>query len=217
MSKNILTDFMQDYMEKITPERTGDLRRLEQEALERNIPIVDPEVGQFLSLLISIHQPQRVLELGTATGYSTLWLAKGNQAGIVTIELKERDAKVARKNFNDLELDDRIKLLVGDAVEVMDQLEEKFDLIFIDAAKGQYIEYLNQSLRLINDGGLIVADNILFKGMISNDELMHPRYDTLTYRLREYIEIVMDHQELQSSILPLGDGLAISRKLGKGE
>jgi predicted O-methyltransferase YrrM len=98
----------------------------------------------------------------------------------------------------------------------MPELDEKFDLIFIDAAKGQYVEYLKESLKLINNGGIIIADNILFKGMIANDDLMHPRYDTLTYRIREYIDVVMNHPELKSSILPLGDGLAISLKLDKG-
>ncbi|ADL11965.1 O-methyltransferase [Acetohalobium arabaticum] len=217
MSKNILTDFVQDYIEEINPEPTGELKRLEEEALGKNIPIITPEIGQFLSLLIDIHRPERILELGTATGYSTAWLAKDNDCEIVTIELKEREAKVARKNFKELGLEDRVELLVGDAVEVMDELEEKFDFIFIDAAKGQYVEFLKQSLKVVKEGGLIVADNILFKGMIANDDLMHPRYDTLTYRIREYIDEVMNHPELKSSILPLGDGLAISMKLGKEE
>lgn len=217
MSKNILTDFVQNYIEEINPEPTGELKRLEEEALEKDIPIITPEIGEFLSLLIDIHQPERILELGTATGYSTAWLAQDNDCEIVTIELKEREAKVARKNFKELELEDRVELLVGDAVEVMDELEEKFDFIFIDAAKGQYVEFLKQSLKTVKEGGLIVADNILFKGMIANDDLMHPRYDTLTYRIREYIDEVMNHPELKSSILPLGDGLAISMKLGKEE
>ncbi|SKA04447.1 O-methyltransferase [Selenihalanaerobacter shriftii] len=212
MSKNILTEHMQKYMEEITSKRSGDLKRLEEEALARNIPIVEPEIGEFLSLLVSIHQSENILELGTATGYSTLWLAKANQANIVTIELKERDAKVARKNFKELGLEDRVELLVGDAIEIMPTLEKEFDLIFIDAAKGQYMNYLEHSLELVADGGIIVADNILFKGMVSTDELMHPRYDTLTYRLREYIKAVMNHSKLDSSILPLGDGLAVSLK-----
>ncbi|MBM7624660.1 O-methyltransferase [Sporohalobacter salinus] len=217
MSKNILTDFVKDYMEEITPEPTGNLKRLEKEALEKNIPIITPEIGGFLSLLIDIHKPDRILELGTATGYSTAWLAKDNNCKIVTIELKEREAKVARKNFKELELEDRVELLVGDAVEVMDKLDRKFDFIFIDAAKGQYLEFLEQSLKLVKEGGLIVADNILFKGMIATDELMHPRFDTLTYRIRDYIDEVMDHSELKSSIIPLGDGLAISMKVSKEE
>jgi predicted O-methyltransferase YrrM len=216
MSKNILTDFVKNYIEGYTPERSGDLKRLEEEALAKNIPIIEPEIGNFLSLLISFQRPERILELGAATGYSTVWLAKDNQSDIVTIELKEREAKVARKNFKDLDLADRIELLVGDALDIMPELDEKFDLIFIDAAKGQYVEYLKESLKLINNGGIIIADNILFKGMIANDDLMHPRYDTLTYRIREYIDVVMNHPELKSSILPLGDGLAISLKLDKG-
>lgn len=217
MSKNILTNVVRDYIQDLTPEQSEDLKRLQQEALARDIPIVEPEIGSFLSLLISIHGSKQILEIGTATGYSTGWLAKDNQSEIVTIELKEREAKTARKNFIDLDLADRIELLVGDAVEIMPDLDQKFDLVFIDGAKGQYIEYLQKALDVVNDGGLIVADNVLFKGMIASDELMHPRYDTLTYRLREYIEKVMNHPELDSSILPLGDGLAISLKRDKGE
>ncbi|MGM0470819.1 MAG: O-methyltransferase [Bacillota bacterium] len=217
MSKNILTEFVKDYIDQINPELTGDLKELEAEASEKGIPIITPEIGHFLSLLISIHQPQNILELGTATGYSTLWLAQDNQCEIVTIELKEREAKVARQNFKRLGLANRVELLVGDAVELMPNLEQQFDFIFIDAAKGQYLEFLEQALDLVTPGGLIVADNVLFKGMIANEDLMHPRYDTLTYRLRDYIDEVMNHPQLKSSILPLGDGLAISQQVNKEE
>ena len=214
MSKNILTEFVNEHLQEITPEPDQDLKRLQKEALAKDIPIIDTEVGEFLSLLIAIQRPQKILELGTGTGYSTLWLAKDNQAQIVTIELKEREAKVARRNFAQLGLENRVELLVGDAVQIMADLEPEFDLVFIDAAKGQYLEYLEKALAITKEQGLIVADNILFKGMISNDELMHPRYDTLVYRLREYIDRVMEDPNLKSSILPLGDGLAISLKLG---
>ncbi|MCK8825093.1 O-methyltransferase [Fuchsiella alkaliacetigena] len=214
MSKNILTDFVNEHLQEITPEPSEDLKRLQEEALAKDIPIIDTEVGEFLSLLIAIQRPQKILELGTGTGYSTLWLAKDNQAQIVTIELKEREAKVARKNFAELGLENRVELLVGDAVQIMADLQQEFDLVFIDAAKGQYVEYLEKALAVTKEQGVIVADNILFKGMISNDELMHPRYDTLVYRLREYIDRVMEDPGLKSSILPLGDGLAISLKLG---
>jgi predicted O-methyltransferase YrrM len=103
---------------------------------------------------------------------------------------------------------------LGDALEVMPQLEGEFDLIFIDAAKGQYLNFLDQSLELVSDNGLIVADDVLFKGMIADDRFYHPRYDTLTKRLRQYVDRVMNSSRLDSTIIPLGDGVAISRKKG---
>ncbi|MFO7819765.1 MAG: O-methyltransferase, partial [Halanaerobacter sp.] len=156
---------------------------------------------------------ERILELGTAVGYSTLWLAQDFDGEIVTIELKEKEVEAARANFAQFGYEN-IEVREGDALEIMPDLEGEFDMVFIDAAKGQYLNFLEESLGLIKTGGLIVADDVLFKGMIADDRFYHPRYDTLTKRLRQYVERIMDSPELDSTIIPLGDGVAISRKKG---
>ncbi|WP_408954789.1 O-methyltransferase [Natroniella sp. ANB-PHB2] len=209
---NILQEWIIDYLREEQPAIPEKLKEIEQKAKARNIPIIEPEVGNLLSLLVKINAPRRILELGTATGYSTLWLAKEFRGEeIVTIELKETDAQQAEQNFKRLGCDN-IELMIGDALEIMPQLSGKFDLIFIDAAKGQYLNFLEESLDLVTDGGLIIADDVLFKGMIADDRFYHPRYSTLVKRLREYVERIMNHKQLTSSIIPLGDGVAISAK-----
>ncbi|GAB6099144.1 O-methyltransferase [Halanaerocella petrolearia] len=208
---NIIQDWIIDYLREEQQPVSEEIKEVEELAQEKNIPIIEREVGNLLQLLIKLHQPQRILELGTAVGYSTLWMAEDYSNELVTIELKERDAKVAEKFFTDFGYDN-IELLVGDALEVMPNLEGKFDFIFIDAAKGQYMNFLEEGLKLLTDGGVIVADDVLFKGMIADDRFYHPRYSTLTKRLREYVTTVMDDQRLSSSIIPLGDGVAISVK-----
>ncbi|WP_245579458.1 O-methyltransferase [Halonatronum saccharophilum] len=213
MGRNIVHEWIINYIRDKQDNRVGRFKEIEEKAKSRGVPIIEPEVGNFLNLLVKIHQPQRILEVGAATGYSTLWLAKDFPGDIVTIELKESDAKEAKENFAALGYDN-IELLLGDALEILPTLEGRFDFIFIDAAKGQYVNFLEESLRLVNDGGIIVADDVLFKGMIADDRFYHPRFNTLTKRLREYIDLVMDHPDLDSSIIPIGDGLAISIKRG---
>nr|WP_239550927.1 O-methyltransferase [Halanaerobacter jeridensis] len=201
-------------MRESQAETNEELQEVAQQSQQRNLPIIEPEVGNLLNLLVKISGADRILELGAAVGYSTLWLAQDFDGEIVTIELKEKEAIAARDNFAQFGYDN-IELKEGDALEIMPELEAEFDLIFIDAAKGQYLNYLDESLRLVKDGGLIVADDVLFKGMIADDRFYHPRYSTLTKRLKEYVERVMNSSRLDSTIIPLGDGVAISRKKGE--
>lgn len=208
---NLVQEWIVKYLREKQPDREGKFREIEESALERGFPIIEPEVGNLLNLLVKLHKPKRILEIGAAIGYSTLWLARDLEGELVTIELNEASAREAQDNFDTLGYDN-IKLLTGNALEILPTLEGKFDFIFIDAAKGQYPNFLEESLRLINDGGLIIADDVLFKGMIADDRFYHPRYSTLTRRLREYVDTIMDHPLLDSSIIPLGDGLAISIK-----
>lgn len=211
---NIVQDWIIDYLRESQAEANEELQEVAQQSQQRNLPIIEPEVGNLLNLLVKISGADRILELGAAVGYSTLWLAQDFDGEIVTIELKEKEAIAARDNFAQFGYDN-IELKEGDALEIMPELEAEFDLIFIDAAKGQYLNYLDESLRLVKDGGLIVADDVLFKGMIADDRFYHPRYNTLTKRLREYVERVMNSSRLDSTIIPLGDGVAISRKKGE--
>lgn len=210
---NILQEWIIDYLRASQAELNDELEEVARQSQERNLPLIEAEVGNLLNLLVKISGAERILELGTAVGYSTLWLAQDFDGEIVTIELKEREAEAARANFAQFGYEN-IEVKEGDALEIMPDLEGEFDMVFIDAAKGQYLNFLEESLELIKTGGLIIADDVLFKGMIADDRFYHPRYDTLTKRLRQYVERIMDSPELDSTIIPLGDGVAISRKKG---
>ncbi|MGM0501743.1 MAG: O-methyltransferase [Bacillota bacterium] len=210
---NIVQEWIIDYLRQSQPEIEQEIKKVGKEAREQGLPIIEPEVGNLLNLLVKISGAERILEVGAAVGYSTLWLAKDFSGELITIELKEQEAVQAQDNFARLGYDN-IDLKIGDALEVMPTLAGEFDLIFIDAAKGQYLNFLEQSLDLIKDGGLIVADDVLFKGMIADDRFYHPRYNTLTRRLKQYVERVMNSPQLDTTIIPLGDGVAISRKKG---
>ena len=211
---NIVQEWIIDYLRDSQAESKQELQQVAEQSRKRNLPIIEPEVGNLLNLLVKISGAEKILEIGAAAGYSTLWLAQDFAGEIVTIELKEKEATAARENFAKFGYDN-IDLKVGDALDIMPELETEFDLIFIDAAKGQYLNYLDESLELVTDGGLIVADDVLFKGMIADDRFYHPRYNTLTKRLREYVDRVMNSSRLDSTIIPLGDGVAISRKKGE--
>jgi len=210
---NVIQEWIIDYLRDSQATVDTELQAIGKRAREQNLPIIEPEVGNLLNLLVKISGANRILEIGSAIGYSTLWLAKDFSGEIITIELKEGEARQAEANFKQLGYDN-IELKLGDALEIMPKLEGEFDLIFIDAAKGQYLNFLDQSLELVSDNGLIVADDVLFKGMIADDRFYHPRYDTLTKRLRQYVDRVMNSSRLDSTIIPLGDGVAISRKKG---
>jgi len=206
---NVVQDWIIDYLRDKQALANEDIQQVKQLANERNIPIIEPDVGNLLQVLIKLHQPDRILELGTAVGYSTLWLAEDYSGEIVTIELKEKEAQAASNFFTSFGYDN-IELLTGDALEIMPTLEGSFDFIFLDAAKGQYPNFLEISKKLLAEGGLLVADDVLFKGMIADDRFYHPRYNTLTKRLREYVDTIMNDHELNSTIIPLGDGVAVS-------
>ncbi|MFP4016968.1 MAG: O-methyltransferase, partial [Halanaerobiales bacterium] len=155
----------------ILPERDDILLRLEDEASKSYIPIVKPEVGQFLSVMVRSCKPMRILEIGTAIGYSTIWMARAAGPGteIVTIEIKEEMYRQAAENFRVLGLDKQINQKLGDALEILPYLRREFDFVFIDAAKSQYLNYLEMILELIPEGGVIIADNILYRGFVEKN------------------------------------------------
>ena len=156
--------------------------------------------------------PKRILEIGAAVGYSAMcfseFLADGGK--IDTIERDEERIKEAKINFKNVEVEEKIKLYEGDAVEILPTLNEKYDMVFIDAAKGKYPFFLKEALRMINENGIIFADNILYKGYVMSDYNKH-KQRTAVRNLREYIKEVSENPNLETEILEVGDGLAISR------
>ena len=198
------------------------LEKIEQEALKACVPIIRKETQSFLKVLLMIKKPLNILEVGTAVGFSALLMSEymPKSGRITTIENYEKRIPAARDNFRRAGKEKQITLIEGDALEVMRSLDDSYDLIFMDAAKGQYIHYLPEALRLLGEGGVLVSDNVLQDGdVIESRFAVERRNRTIHSRMREYLYELKHHDRLETSILPLGDGVALSVKVecGKGE
>ena len=194
------------------------LERIEAEALAARVPIIRKETQSFLKTLLVLHKPRKVLEIGTAVGFSALLMSAYLPEGghITTIENYEKRIPIARENFRQAGKEGVISLIQGDALAVMKELTEAYDLIFMDAAKGQYPALLPQVLRLLSDGGLLVSDNVLQDGDILESRYAVTRRNrTIHTRMREYLYEIKHHPALVTSILPVGDGVAVSVKREK--
>lgn len=210
---DITNPVIREYIASVMPERSLELEALHDYAIQHDVPIIKHEMEQFLTFIITMHQPLRILEIGTAIGYSAIimQLASNNKTRLVTLEKSEKMISVAKGNFHKFALEQRIELIEGDAVETIKDLEEPFDLIFMDAAKGQYMNFYEDSLRLLKPGGLLVADNILQDGLVAKSRFAIPRRQrTIHSRMRQFVKSVMEHPELTTSVLPIADGATIS-------
>ncbi len=190
----------------------NELEIIKQKALEEHIPIIMDDTLEVIERELKENPPKRILEIGAAVGYSAMcfseFLADGGK--IDTIERDEERIQEAKENFKKVGVENKINLYEGDAVEILPTLNEKYDMIFIDAAKGKYPFFLKESLRMINKNGVIFADNILYKGYVMSDYNKH-KQRTAVRNLREYIKEVSENPNLETEILEVGDGLAISR------
>ena len=210
---NINKSYIEDYIRELLPSNGKLLSSMEEYALENNVPIVHPEVAQFLKVLIRMNKPKRILEVGTAIGYSALVMASCMDGGkILTIERNADIINVANENISKSNYKDNIEIIEGDAEEVLNSLEGKFDFIFLDAAKGHYKDFFSIFIEKLNPGGIVVSDNILFKGMIATDDLVVRRKKTIVKRMRDYLEFISSEESLETTVIPIGDGVAISYK-----
>ena len=203
------------YINSLNTGNTAFLDRIEQEAEQGLVPIIRKETQQFLKFLLAMHRPERILEVGTAVGFSAILMAEYNPVccEITTIENYEKRIPVARANFKAAGREGQITLLEGDAAKLLPTIEGAFGFIFLDAAKGQYISFLPQLLRLLADRGILVADNVLKEGeLIDSRFAVTRRNRTIHKRMREYLYEVTHHESLVSTVLPVGDGLAVSYK-----
>ena len=194
------------------------LRRIAKEAAAGGVPIVRKETASLLKTLAVMKRPSRILEVGTAVGYSALLLAENAPEGcrITTIEKDERRICQARENFRLAGREEQITILEGDAAEILPELSGTFDFIFMDAAKGQYIHFLDDILRLLRPGGLLISDNVLQDGAVLESRFMVERRDrTIHSRMREYLYVITHHKLLTTAIVPTGDGVAISVRTWK--
>jgi len=220
---NIVPDYIEDYIRGLLPEETSFLERLRLIAETNHVPIIFPEVRNYLEILIQTHQIKSILEIGTAVGYSAgvFAHAMGKDGHVTTVERDDRMIVQARENIAKMGYEKRIRLIQGDAQETAASLTGTFDMIFLDGGKGHYIHLLEDCLRLLKPGGLIVSDNVLYKGMIATNELVIRRKITIVKRMRKYLDAISHDPRLMTTVLPLGDGLAVSVKKaienGKGE
>ena len=189
-----------------------ELEKIKQKALEEHIPIIMDDTLEVIEKELKSNPPKRILEIGAAVGYSAMCFSEflDEDGKIDTIERDEERIKEAKLNIKNVGVEEKINLYEGDAVEILPTLNEKYDMVFIDAAKGKYPFFLKESLRIINPNGIIFADNILYKGYVMSDYNKH-KQRTAVRNLREYIKEVSENPNLETEILEVGDGLAISR------
>ncbi len=211
----IVDERITTFINSLDTENSEILEAIEQEALDAYVPIIRKEMQSFLKVLLSMKKPMRILEVGTAVGFSALLMSEyvPVECRITTIENYEKRIPIARENFKRAGKEHMITLLEGDALEVMKTLEERYDFIFMDAAKGQYIRYFPEVMRLLDDEGILVSDNVLQDGeIIESRYAVERRNRTIHGRMREYLYELKHNKELITSIIPLGDGVALSIK-----
>ena len=193
-----------------------ELKKIKEKALEEHVPIIMDDTLEVVDKILKELKPKKILEIGTAVGYSAMCFSEYLEDGgkIDTIERDLERVEQARENIVKVEVAEKINILAGDAVEILPTLNEKYDMVFIDAAKGKYPFFLKEALRMLNDNGIILADNVLYKGYVMSDYNKH-KQRTAVRNLREYIAEVTQNPDLETEILEVGDGLAVTRKLTK--
>lgn len=209
---NISYDYIIRYIRDTIPAAEGYIAELEKYAKENSVPISQPESMRLTEILLKLKNPVRILEIGSAIGYSAIRMALSSKAEIITVELSDEMADMAEKNIEKMGLSDRITVLRGDAAQVIKTLDTEFDVIFMDAAKGHYMDFFNECDRLLKSGGLLISDNVLYKGMTATDELVVRRKITIVRRLRAYLEMLKENKAYSTAIIPIGDGVALSVK-----
>lgn len=216
----IVDERMVTYIRSLERPENPVIEAIEQEALDSFVPIIRKETQSFLKVMMLMNRPARVLEVGTAVGFSAILMSEYLPEGshITTIENYEKRIPIARNNFKRAGKEEQITLIEGDALEVMKTLEGPYDFIFMDAAKGQYIHYMPEAVGLLSDGGILMSDNVLQDGdIIESRFAVERRNRTIHSRMRDYLYELKHSDVLETSIIPLGDGVALSIKKKKEE
>jgi len=207
---------MAAYINSLDQGNTPFLEQLEQEAKKNFVPIIRREMQSFLKVMLALVQPVNILEVGTAVGFSALFMCEYGvpSCRITTIENYEKRIPIARENFKQAGREKQIRLIQGDAALVLKELDDMYDFVFMDAAKGQYIHFLPDVLRLMKPGAVLISDNVLQDGdIIESHFAIERRNRTIHKRMRDYLYQLKHHENLQTSIIPLGDGITVSIKM----
>ena len=213
----IVNERIVDYINSLDKGNSPVCNAIEKEALADGVPIIRKEMGNLLKVLLLLKRPQKILEVGTAVGYSSILMSENmpENCRITTIENYEKRIPVAKNNFKRAGKEEVITLLEGDAMDILKELDGMYDFIFMDAAKGQYINCLPELLRLMPAGGLLISDNVLQEGDIVESRYgVTRRNRTIHTRMREYIYTLTHAEQLETSIVPIGDGITLSVKKG---
>ena len=211
----IVDERLVTYINSLNTGNTAMLDQIEREATADYVPIIRKEMQSFLKFLLAMKKPARILEVGTAVGFSAILMAEYDPVPcqITTIENYEKRIPIARENFKRAGKEAQIALLEGDAAEVLKTLEGPYDFIFMDAAKGQYIHFLPEILRLLARDGVLVSDNVLQDGdVIESRFAVTRRNRTIHKRMREYLYTLTHSEELVTAVLPVGDGITLSTR-----
>lgn len=188
-----------------------ELKRIKELALENHIPIIMDDTLEVIEKILIEEKPKRILEIGTAVGYSAACFARMNEDTVIdTIELNEERYNEAIVNLEKIGIKDRVNVFLGNAVEILPTLNNEYDIVFIDANKGKYPVFLGEAIRMIRPNGIIIADNVLYKGYVMSDYNKH-KQRTAVRHLREYLKEATENEMLETEILEVGDGLAITR------
>jgi len=215
----VTLSFIEEYLKSIIEESTPMLKEIEEYAGINHIPIISKEVAQFLNFMINLKRPSKILELGTAIGYSSISMCifSERKAHITTIERSDEMILIAEDNIKNFELENKIEIIKGECLEVLESLNDKFDMIFIDAGKGHYNHFHPHCMRLLEKNGIIIADNVLFRGMIASRDKVKRRKITIVKRMKKYIEEITTDENLITSIIPMSDGIALIYKKGDSD
>lgn len=211
----IVDERLVTYINSLDSGNTELLEQIEQEALKTYVPIIRKEMQSFLKTILTVKQPKRILEVGTAVGFSALLMEAYNPISceITTIENYDKRIPIAKENFKRAGKESVITLIEGDATEVLHDLKQPYDFIFMDAAKGQYINFLPDILRLMNPGAILLSDNVLQDGdLIESHYAVIRRNRTIHKRMREYLYELTHNEQLTTCVLPVGDGVTMSVK-----
>lgn len=211
---NIVNELVQDYIRNTLKDKEGLLKELEDYAHENNVPIIHKEVSELLKVLLKMKKPKRILEVGCAIGYSSILFAStlGEDVEIITVERNEKMIEKAKENIKLAGFENNITILEGDAEEKLKEVQGEFDIIFLDAAKGQYQLFYDMVIDKLKVGGLLISDNILYQGMVAHDSFVIRRKKTIVKRMRSYLDYISNCDYLTTSLIPIADGVALSYK-----
>ncbi|MFT4412735.1 O-methyltransferase [Fredinandcohnia humi] len=213
----MLSNKLIDYLEALYPSRDEKIVEMEKYAKENNVPIMELVGIETMLQFLRVSEPKNILEIGTAIGYSAIRMAKAlPETSIVTIERDHDRYEKAIQYISETDTSSQIHVIFGDALEVESEIKEKgpYDCIFIDAAKGQYRHFFNIYEKFLSKEGLIITDNVLFKGLVAEGEIENKRIRSLVTKIKSYNEWLLAHPDYQTTILPVGDGIAVSKKRG---
>ncbi|TJX68665.1 O-methyltransferase [Soehngenia saccharolytica] len=214
MTTNIVDEKIINYIQNLCQNENEILGEMREYADINRVPILQRETAQLLKILLKIIRPYEILEIGTAIGYSSILMAQNLDSicKITTIEIDPLLVDIALKNIKNANLSNNIQVIEGDAISILPMLTKEYNLIFIDANKSRYTEYFDMGRKLLKNGGVIISDNVLFKGMTANENSVEKRKKTIVNNMRKYLEYITNIDGYLTSVIPIGDGVALTYK-----